>query len=230
MNVNHVHVGHTVMAQQVKKPIVMLGIIVKMGQIIMVLQAVQSVMNVQTGSRIHVHQELFKMNQIKSHANNVLKEFIVKPQEVRHPQVIDVLMDTFVQWAPRENIPPRTPPEMTTMAHVLLVIIAKPASKLNAVLDNTKTKLTRVHVKIVLLVSSVMELVLKHLMVVNVQLVVSVLKEQLVKKHVPKELTEVKSEPEAVLIVSHVKAVTFVMQVLPILMAPTYVLLGTTAL
>ena len=116
------------------------------------------------------------------------------------------------------------------MAHVLLVIIAKTASKLNVVVDNTKIKLTRVHVKIVLLVSSVMELVLKHLMVVNVQLVVSVLKEQLAKKHVPKELTEVKLEPEAVLIVSHVKAVTFVMQVLPILMAPTYVLLGITAL
>ena len=82
MSVNHVHVGHTVMGQQVKKPIVMLGIIVKMGQIIMVLQHVQSAMNVQTGSRIPVHQELTKMNQIKSHANNVLREFIVKPPEV----------------------------------------------------------------------------------------------------------------------------------------------------
>ena len=209
MSVNHVHVGHTVMVQQVKKPIVMLGIIVRMGQIITVLQAVQSAMNVQTGSRIHARQELIKMSQIKIHANNVRVEFIVKLQEVQHPQVINVLMDTFVKRVLRENIQPRTPREMTTMARVLLVTIVETASKENVFLDNTKTKLIKVDVKIVLLVSFVMALVLKHSLVLNVLLAVSVWKEQQAKKHVPRELTEVKMELEAVLTVSHVKVVTF---------------------
>ena len=79
MSVNHVYVGHTVTGQQVKKPIVMLEIIVKKAQIIRVLQVVQSVTNVQTGSRIHVRQELIKTNQIKPQVNNVQMEFIVKP-------------------------------------------------------------------------------------------------------------------------------------------------------
>ena len=149
----------------------------------------------------------------------------MKPQVVQHSQVINVLMDTFVKRAPRENIPPRTLPGMTIMAHVLLVIIVETASKENVTLDNTKIKLIKVHVKVVLLVSFVMELVLKHSMfqVVNVLLVVSVLKAQQAKKHVPRELTEVKLEPEAVPTVSHVKVVTFVVQALPILMTLTYV-------
>ena len=209
MNVNHVYVGHTVTGQQVKKPIVMLEIIVKMGQVITVLQAVQLVMNAPTGSRIHVHQELIKMNQIKTHVNNVQLDVIVKPQEVQHSPVISVLMDTFVKWALRENIPLRIPPEMATMARALLVTIVKTASKQNVALDNIKTKLIKVHVKIVLLVSFVMALVLKHSLVLNVLLAVSVWKEQQAKKHVPRELTEVKMELEAVLTVSHVKVVIF---------------------
>ena len=86
--------------------------------------------------------------------------------------------------------------------------------------DGIKTEL-----KIVLLVSFAIELVLKHsmLQVVNVLLVVSVLKPQQAKKHVPRELTEVKLELEAVLTVSHVKVVTFVVQALPILITLTYV-------
>jgi len=223
MSVSHVPVGHTVMVQQVKKPIVMLEIIVKMGQIIMVLQVVQSVMNVQTGSRIHVHQELIKMNQIKPHVNNVHAEFIVKPQVVHHPQVINVLMDTFVKRAQKENIQPRTPREMATMARALLVTFVKAASKQNVTLENIKTKLIKVHVKIVLLVSFVMEPVLKHSIAVNVLQVVSVLKVQQAKRHVPRELTEVKLEREAVLTVSHVRVVTFVMHVLLLLMTLTYV-------
>ena len=223
MSVKHVRVGHTVMVQQVEKPIVMLEIIVKKAQIIRVLQVVQSVTNVQTGSRIHARQELIKMSQIKIHANNVRVEFIVKLQEVQHPQVINVLMDTFVKRVLRENIQPRTPREMTTMARVLLVTIVETASKENVFLDNTKTKLIKVDVKIVLLVSFVMALVLKHSLVLNVLLAVSVWKEQQAKKHVPRELTEVKMELEAVLTVSHVKVVTFVVQALPVLITLTYV-------
>ena len=195
----------------------------------MVRQVVQSVMNVRMGSRIPAHQELIKMNQIKPHVNNVHVEFIVKLQEVTPSQVTYVPMDTFVKRVPRENIPPRIPPEMTTMVPVLLVIIVKLESKLNVVVDNIKTKLIKVHVKIVLLVSFVMELVLKHLLVLNVLLVIFVLKGQQARKHAPKELIEVRLEQEAVQIVNHVKAVTFVVQALPNLMVPTYALSGITA-
>ena len=145
-----------------------------------------------------------------------------------HPQPIDAPMDTFVNWAPRENIPPRTQPAMTTMAHVQPGIFVKMVSKHHVLLENTKIKHIKVHVKIVLLVSFVMQLVLKHLLTVNVLLEAFVSKEPQWKKHVPKELTEAKLEQEALQIASRAKVVTSVVQALPNLMTVTYVPLGIT--